>query len=278
MSAVVHLGYDAIAFWRSQFGHTVPAVPEQTEEIIAAYVQLAQKVSDVSLRQQDAGIALPDLIIESLRSEFDEFGNAMGSEILRCFGMDATRALIRRGRCERAKIAIRHHNSDDGVLMEHELSIGPHTAEFYGDVPTRVHIPSTGEGIRSLHYDLDNIRFNLRDVGPVSEDMRSQEWNMAYLAATSSLIDLMLHQMFGDFDLRAFYLPADRTGVMHAHSAVVSAVVDNAPMAGLQPVRQTPLLSGVLSDFLSQLIPNQPISKLGVNTITQYTGRVGVSQ
>ena len=96
----------------------------------------------------------------------------MGSEILRCFGMDATRALIRRDRGERAKIAIRHHNSDDGVLMEHELSIGPHTAEFHGDVPIRVHIPSTGKDIRSLHYDLDNIRFNLRDVGSVSEDQR----------------------------------------------------------------------------------------------------------
>ena len=55
------LGIRRFAFWRSQFGHTVP---EPTEEIIAAYVQLAQKVSDARLGQQDAGIALPDPIIE----------------------------------------------------------------------------------------------------------------------------------------------------------------------------------------------------------------------
>ena len=246
-----HPGIRRFAFWRSPFSHTVP---ELTAEIVSAYAQLAQKISDVSLGQEDTSIVLPDIIIESLRSEFDDFGHAMGLEILRCFGMDATGALIRRGRSERAKIAIRHRNSDNDVALEHELSIGPHMAEFHGDVPTRVHIPSTGKDIRSLHYDLDDIRFHFRDVSSVSEHQWSGEWPMAYLAVTSSLIDLMLHRMFGDFDLRGFYLPADRTGVMHAHRAVVSAMVDSAPLVGLRPATRTPLLSGVLADFLGETV------------------------
>ena len=41
---------------------------------------------------------------------------------------------------------------------------------------------------------------------------------------------------------------------MHAHSVVVSALIGNAPMAGLRPDSRTPMLSGVLADFLEQLI------------------------
>ena len=41
---------------------------------------------------------------------------------------------------------------------------------------------------------------------------------------------------------------------MHAHSVVVSALIGSAPTAGLRPAARTPVLSGVLADFLEQLI------------------------
>ena len=59
---------------------------------------------------------------------------------------------------------------------------------------------------------------------------------------------------WGLLDLPAFYLPADRAGVMHAHSVVVSALIESATMTGLRPAARTPMLSGVLADFLEQLI------------------------
>ena len=77
---------------------------------------------------------------------------------------------------------------------------------------------------------------------------------IGYLESISSLMDLVLPQIVGDLGLRGFYLPADRASAMHAHGAIVSAMVDSAPMAGLRPVTQMPLLSGVLADFLSELI------------------------
>ena len=52
----------------------------------------------------------------------------------------------------------------------------------------------------------------------------------------------------------AFYLPADRTGVMHAHNVVVSALISSAAMTGVRPTTRTPTLSGVLADFLEKLI------------------------
>ena len=52
----------------------------------------------------------------------------------------------------------------------------------------------------------------------------------------------------------AFYLPADRTGLMNAHSTVVSALIQSATMAGIRQADPLPLLSGVRGDFLEQLV------------------------
>ena len=47
------------------------------------------------------------------------------------------------------------------------------------------------------------------------------------------------------------YLPADRTGIMHTHSVVVSALIARASDPDPQPVDA---LSGVVGDFLKQLV------------------------
>ncbi len=53
---------------------------------------------------------------------------------------------------------------------------------------------------------------------------------------------------------KAFYLPADRTGIIHSHQVVVGTLLQSAATAGLRPSGSIPVLSGVLADFLSQLI------------------------
>jgi len=70
----------------------------------------------------------------------------------------------------------------------------------------------------------------------------------------SDIGEIVLSSMVAPLHLPAYYLPADRTGVMHAHNVVVSALIARAPMAGLRPAARTPMLSGVLADFLEQLI------------------------
>lgn len=60
--------------------------------------------------------------------------------------------------------------------------------------------------------------------------------------------------LVGPLHLPAFYLPADRTGIMHAHSVVVGALIANAPKAGIRHAAPLARLSGVLADFLEQLI------------------------
>ncbi len=77
------------------------------------------------------------------------------------------------------------------------------------------------------------------------------------------LLSGQFQSLIGPAGRSAFYLPADRTGVMHGHQVVVSALVQNASTAGLQPSTHVPMLSGVLADFLSFLIGISPDKQSG---------------
>ena len=72
--------------------------------------------------------------------------------------------------------------------------------------------------------------------------------------ALASLVELAMANSVGPLSRSAYYLPADRTGVMHAHRAVVGAVIDRASRAGIDDAPNVPTLSGVMGDFLQELI------------------------
>lgn len=67
---------------------------------------------------------------------------------------------------------------------------------------------------------------------------------------------------------QSHYLPAIRGGIMQSHRTLVSALIQNAPMAGLRATSPIPLFTGVLSDFMEKLIdignPSK-INELGEN-------------
>jgi hypothetical protein len=58
----------------------------------------------------------------------------------------------------------------------------------------------------------------------------------------------------GPLSRPAHYLPADRAGVMHAHQVAVRSLLASASRAALRPDSPMPVLSGVLGDFMEQLV------------------------
>ena len=70
------------------------------------------------------------------------------------------------------------------------------------------------------------------------------------------MLQRLLMNLFRPVMRPAYYLPANRTGVMRSHQVVVSSIVQSAASAGLRPAARPgiPMLSGVLADFLSELI------------------------
>ena len=51
-----------------------------------------------------------------------------------------------------------------------------------------------------------------------------------------------------------YYLPDARSGVMLSHRLISGALLANAPRAGLEPFPEIPTFSGIVADFLQQLI------------------------
>ena len=76
------------------------------------------------------------------------------------------------------------------------------------------------------------------------------------------LMEVLIYELFDNISssfanpmsLPAYYLPAARTGIMHARNVVMGSLIQGASRAGLHPTRALPVLSGVVADFLEQLI------------------------
>ncbi len=152
---------------------------------------------------------------------------------------------MRKGKSGRAGVTVRQPSDDAGsIKFEHKLSLKP--LKFDSAFPDELEISLDGE--TSHRHTL----WELERSGRLLASRPEAPFRHARLL--ESLIDLLLPEMVGALHRRAYYLSADRTGVMHAHSVVVSALIERAAMAGLRQAPKTPTLSGVLADFLEQLI------------------------
>ena len=226
-------------YWRSRGRER----QKQRREIIDSLVNHVQRVSaNKSKSVGKENIALPGPVAVGIRSVLDSQGNQIGSEIGRSFGINKIDTLVRKGSRDGSHLILRRRLSNDMAPVEYRLEIGANKTNF------KVTIPE-GTPIRINARDM--LSFYLRrftDNGERAVD--SWQWRRFLV----KLAEHALPYIFGPLHLPAFYLPADRTGVMHAHSAVVSAMIGSAPMTGLRTAARTPMLSGVLADFLQQLI------------------------
>ncbi len=215
----------------------------------------AQKAMDALVKAleqttRDAKLSdlLPAEVVEFIRSRFDALkrGDEIGNEIIRCFGINDLAALVRKG-CRQGVIVVRQHFSNHSKPAVHKLVLKSQGAEFRAKLPEGMGIRIDAENEFEVEHLSDSVREHEDDSEREHED--SFAWRLMEIVRDSDL-----RQATGSLHLPAFYLPSDRTGVMHAHGSIVSAMIGNAPMTGLRPPTRTPMLSGVLADFLRQLI------------------------
>ena len=213
------------------------------DETVAALVETARMFleSPESLDQQ--GVSLPSSVADLIRSDFDRRREALSREIGRCFGINDPSALIRRGQRRNARVVLRRGEPNDRGRFEHQLALSRAATDFETTIPE---VAPRRIGTE----DADEMRALLSRVnmGDWEEQVDEIWWLMRVLTdvAVACLVD--------PFHLPAYYLPAGRTGVMHAHSVMVRALIGSAPMAGIRSTVLTPVFSGVLADFLEQLI------------------------
>ncbi len=243
-------GYTYTRFGRIRFrGIISPALfrrykRDLSEENIEALLKLANSLADdPGLRDRD-NITLPPQVTDLLRLSFDNLADEVFREIRRCFGIGESHALIHREKTRTSRIIMRQKIPDQADIAEHVISLA-RKSEFKTMVPAEIRIP-----VGSM---LHRVR-DLRERNLFSEDKLPFYRDEMVFEFLQSLGDMARPSLFGPLHLPAYYLPADRTGIMHAHSVVVSALIANASTAGLHTAVPTPILSGVLADFLKELI------------------------
>ena len=200
-------------------------------------------------------LAFPDFISDEIQTVFNTRSDRLGFELCRCFGVDETSKLVRKKSRGGAHIVIRSHLPDYPKPFEHRLALRGNNTEFKMSVPNRIIIQKERNLYRHINHWLD-----------ISSDLPSDDSEMRFIfqQLIESLADFTRSYLFDPLNVPAFYLPADRTGVMHAHNVVVNALIESASMTGLRPAAQTPMLSGVLADFLERLIvPGHALHRRG---------------
>ena len=158
-------------------------------------------------------------------------------ELMRCFGVDNLAALGRRGVARTRPFVRLAASVEPEETIGYALTLSPGHPHMATTVGEKVALSYVGR---------------LRDklIGPFHGGQIGD--HHLQHAAAAALVEETRHRL-GAARQRAYYLPADRTGVMHSHQVVVGTLVQSAT-AGLRPSTNVPMLSGVLADFLNQLI------------------------
>lgn len=207
---------------------------------------LATEVTERVRAENPAPVSIPPEVRAWVNSVVAGDGARLGLTIRRCFGLDDLAALIRKGSKGSARVFLRRSGLADVTPMEHKLTIQPNGAVLSVDIPDAAST-LTGSGNARSEWVLGAIA----QIGLAHDRAESG----TSLLRVLRLLDAFLTPcLVGPIGIPAYYLPADRTGVMHAHSVVVNAATEAAALTGLRPAPESPLLSGVMADFLKQLM------------------------
>lgn len=193
---------------------------------------------------------VPENVAEIVFSAARDLGNSsndFSEEIRRCFGSDDVRQLIRRPAKKGTKISLRSYVSatrDGHKPFEFTFSTQGAHSELNVTAPRKTPLLVEGDLREWSWFFRDVMRFDQENIDKrYAREALNWLWN--------SVFPYMLGRVYRP----AHYLPADRTGVMHAHRVVVRSLIETAPFASLRESSSTmPSLSGVMADFLARLV------------------------
>lgn len=217
---------------------------------------------------------LPHRIASMLRPQLQPnkyWNKVFRGELARCFGTPDTHSLIRHGHRSGAKFSLTH------LKGEGKHSVRPLKFEYdlESNKFSSIHLESDEVHLQ-IEGDFSDLKNSLEFVGTRFEaDLNFQsEFRQFLLREIGGLVGATMVKPLGQ---PAHYLPADRTGVMHAHKVVIASMVASAPFTGLGTNVSPPNLSGVLSDFLLGLMSMGNGSKGGKERHRRDLG-VGIEQ
>ena len=188
--------------------------------------------------------ALPSEVVSYIRSSLEQIkglGRDLEKQIERCFGVERSAELVRRyGSATASQIGFGVSQTGAGKAC-YQLEFGKGDCRFSGRIsdiqPLEIGFPGSSEDRNEWLR-----RFTTQGV--------IESWNLESLR--ESLAQTLFRNLLKPLYQNAYYLPADRTGVMHSHQVVVSMLIQKAATAGLRRSLDVQMPSGVLADFLDR--------------------------
>ena len=225
--------YALHGFGSSAGGFACSTFPRLREEIREA---AHRKGSPQSLPDRIGRILRSQKQIDCLAREFADDAERLCEELRRCYGLSDPAALASResatGGCS---ILVRENSSTllHVAVKRRGFSVKP-----------------AAVGVLKRKVDAAFRQIEGRIQGLLESNSRSVGID---LVCEEFLQSLHWHR-YGMLRNRAWYLPADRAGIMRTQAVVIGSLIAGASLEGIRRSPRTPLLSGVLADFLEELI------------------------
>lgn len=192
-------------------------------------------------------VAIPSEFTGFIKRYQTERNHQFGKAIQECFGLTGNEAmLIRRGQDSKgSRIVLKRLTEENEMIFEQQFKIS------HEDVSTMVKL--------NKELPLDIRADDAHYFQKIVEHYDSPD-QFTFVNVLSVVDNLLLPSLVYPMHMPAYYLPADRTGIMHAHNAVSETqVARDLEMAKMsERERVSPLFSGVLSDFIRHLIKLNP--------------------
>ena len=176
-----------------------------------------------------------------------EFDKVLGDEIIRCFGAENMGALLRYESGGPTAFSLQSRVESGDGLSGYRFAVHKSGAKIDVDIPGTMRFGKSFYSSQVVHPAILRGDASINEL-PYDVLQVYGEEILAHLYAD------VISDIVGPLTRRAHYLPADRAGVMHAHQVVVRALIASASRAALKADSPMPTLSGVLGDFLEQLI------------------------
>ena len=212
---------------------------------LSAWASATHSDSQRAKREQASLIELPDpieaLIRSFLRRNIKHSGDVLESEFVRCFGVDKAKDLIRHSSDSQTLFSLWSNFSETGLSdpFNYNVALTKRGTKITASIPNILPRQIRGDSASSL----DDW---------INESKLDEEWAIEGLLAV--LANAVVSNMAAPLNRPAYYFPADRAGVMHAHQVAVRGLIASASRTGLRRDSPMPVLSGVLGDFLEQLV------------------------
>ena len=229
--------------------------------------------------QKPSSIELPESVVALIRKTLKKVAHLnedLDNEIARCFGVGKTKNLVRHPSDGETIFCLRHNTTrkaERPAQFGYDVMVTGQGAKIDALIPNSLPLQMDRKDILDLlqkwktHWLIEMEHMGLHKREGTEAAKRNMEWlvevvNMggeenakyALIDLLGDLVDAVDPGIVGPLNYPAHYLPADRAGVMHAHQVAVRGLIASASRTGLRRDSPMPVLSGVLGDFLGQLV------------------------